>query len=340
MLKLRIGHLAAAAAVLLSATIPAAAQQAVADFYRGKTMEFIIGYPPGAGFDLFGRVLSQHIGKHIPGNPNVVAKNMPGASSLKGLQYIALQGPKDGTTIGIFNPTIINMSVLDPKQVGVDLGALTWLGNMSNDTKVCFSTGSLKVKSLEDVKVKGITIGGTSQGAGFIYGGILKQFLGDKMKVVLGYPSNTDVWLALERGEVEGNCTGWSIIPSLKPDWVRDGKVNVFVQFAQKSHPDLKDVPLIFDQPMSAELKSAINFLILSDSITRPVVAPGGIPADRAAALQKAFDETMKDKDFLAAAEKSKLDIDPMDSAALLKVVNEIRNTPPAAVELAKTLSQ
>ncbi len=340
MLKLRIGRIATAAAILVGAAIPAAAQQAVADFYRGKTVEFIIGYPPGAGFDLFGRVLSQFIGKHIPGNPNVVAKNMPGASSLKGLQYIAMQAPKDGTTIGIFNPTIINMSVLDPKQVGVDLGTLTWLGNMSNDTKVCFSWSTTGLKSFDDIKKKQITIGGTSQGAGFIYGGILKQFLGDKLKVVVGYPSNSDVWLALERGEVEGNCTGWSIIPSVKPDWVRDKKVDVFVQFAQKSHPDLKGVPLIFDHPMSAELKAAINFLILSDSITRPVVAPGGLPADRAAALQKAFDETMKDKEFLASAEKSKLDIDPMDSATVKKVVDEIRNTPPAAVELAKTLSQ
>ena len=340
MLKLRLGRFAVAASLIVAAAIPVSAQTQPADFYRGKSVEFIVGYPPGAGFDLFGRLLAQFIGKHIPGNPNVVVKNMPGASSLKGLQYIALQAPKDGTTIGIFNPTIVNMSVLEPKQVGVDLGALTWLGNMSNDTKVCFSWSATGLKSFEDIKAKQITIGGTSQGAGFIYGGILKQFLGDRLKVVVGYPSNSDVWLALERGEVEGNCTGWGIIPSVKPDWIRDKKISVFIQFAPKSHPDLQGVPLIFDQPMSNELKAAINFLVLSDSITRPIVAPGGIPADRAAALQKAFMDTMKDKEFLAAAEKSKLEIDPMDATALKKLVDEIRNTPAAAVELAKTLSQ
>jgi tripartite-type tricarboxylate transporter receptor subunit TctC len=340
MKRMSIGGLAAAVALTVSAILPAAAQQSVADFYRGKTVEFIIGYPPGAGFDIFGRTFAQHVGKHIPGTPTVVAKNMPGASSLKGLQYIAMQAPKDGTTMGLFNPAIVNMSVLDPKQVGVDLDKLTWLGNMSNDTKVCFSWSATGIQTFDDIRQKSIVIGGTSQGAGFIYGSILKQMLGDKLKVVLGYPSNSDVWLALERGEVQGNCTGWGIIPSVKPDWVRDKKVNVFVQFAQESHPDLKGVPLIFDLGLSPEMKAAVNFLTLSDSFTRPVVAPGGIPADRAEALQKAFDATMQDRDFLAQAEKSKLEIAPMNAKALMELVRQVRSTPAAAVELAKELSK
>ena len=187
-----------------AALTPAMAQQSVADFYRGKTVEFIIGYPPGAGFDLYGRILSQFIGRHIPGTPNVVAKNMPGAASLTGLRYIAQQASKDGLTLGIFNPTLVNLSVLEPKQVDIDFASLTWLGNMSNDTKVCFSWRSTGVLTADDIKAKSLIIGGTSQGAGFVYGSILKAIFGDHLKVVLGYPSNSDVWLALERGEAQG----------------------------------------------------------------------------------------------------------------------------------------
>ena len=319
---------------------PAAAQQTVADFYRGKTVDFIIGYPPGAGYDLYGRVLAQFIGRHIPGSPNVVVKNMPGAASLTGLRFIAQQAPKDGLTIGIFNPTLVNLSVLEPKQVELDFASLTWLGNMSTDTKVCFSWRSTGVLTADDIRAKSLIIGGTSQGAGFAYGSIMKAIFGDHLKVVLGYPSNSDVWLALERGEAQGNCTGWGVIPAMRPDWVADNKVSVFVQFAKKPSPLLPNVPLVYDLGISEEMKAAIAFLTLTDSFTRPVVAPPGLPADRAKALREAFDKTMKDPDFLDQAKKSNMEIDPMDGDALANLVQEIRKTPKAAVELAKKLSQ
>jgi tripartite-type tricarboxylate transporter receptor subunit TctC len=323
-----------------AALTPAMAQQSVADFYRGKTVEFIIGYPPGAGFDLYGRILSQFIGRHIPGTPNVVAKNMPGAASLTGLRYIAQQASKDGLTLGIFNPTLVNLSVLEPKQVDIDFASLTWLGNMSNDTKVCFSWRSTGVLTADDIKAKSLIIGGTSQGAGFVYGSILKAIFGDHLKVVLGYPSNSDVWLALERGEAQGNCTGWGVIPSMRPEWITSNKLSVFVQFAKKPSPLLPNVPLIYDMGISEEMKAAISFLTLSDSFTRPIIAPPGLPADRAKALREAFEKTMKDPDFLEQAKKSNLEIDPMDAQTLANLVEDIRKTPKSAVELAKKLSE
>ena len=323
-----------------AALTPAMAQQSVADFYRGKTVEFIIGYAPGAGFDLYGRILSQFIGRHIPGTPNVVAKNMPGAASLTGLRYIAQQASKDGLTLGIFNPTLVNLSVLEPKQVDIDFASLTWLGNMSNDTKVCFSWRSTGVLTADDIKAKSLIIGGTSQGAGFVYGSILKAIFGDHLKVVLGYPSNSDVWLALERGEAQGNCTGWGVIPSMRPEWITSNKLSVFVQFAKKPSPLLPNVPLIYDMGISEEMKAAISFLTLSDSFTRPIIAPPGLPADRAKALREAFEKTMKDPDFLEQAKKSNLEIDPMDAQTLANLVEDIRKTPKSAVELAKKLSE
>ena len=331
---------ALAGALLLAFAAPAAAQQSVADFYRGRTVDFIVGYPPGAGYDIYGRTLAQFIGKHIPGNPVVVVKNMPGASSLVGLKYLAVQAPKDGSTIGIFNPTLVNLSVLEPKQVDVDFAALTWLGNMSNDTKVCFSWRPSGILTADDIRAKQIVIGGTPQGAGFAYGAIMKAIFGDHVKIVLGYPSNSDVWLAMERGEAEGNCTGWGVIPSMRPDWVKENKVSVFVQFAKQPNPLLPKVPLVYDLGVSDELKAAIAFITLGDSFTRPVIAPPGVPADRATALREAFLATLRDPDFLAQAEKTSLEIAPMDATTLAGLVQDVRSTPPAAVELARKLSQ
>ncbi len=228
---IRMGLLALGLATLLSRA--AAAQQPVGDFYRGKTIDFLVGYPPGAGYDTYGRALAQFMGKFIPGRPAIVVQNMPGASSLKALQYLSAQAPRDGTAIGIFNPQLVNLSMLEPDTVNVDFSKLTLLGNMSSDTKVCFAWKGSGVKSVEDLRKRPFVIGGTSQGAGFIYGAIMRAVFDDKMKIVLGYPSNSDVWLAMERGEADGNCTGWGVIPAMRPDWIRDNKVKVLVQFAE-----------------------------------------------------------------------------------------------------------
>jgi tripartite-type tricarboxylate transporter receptor subunit TctC len=341
-MTMRLTRLRFAVVATLCALLPATAvaQTSVADFYKGKNIDFIVGYSPGAGFDLYGRMLAQFIGRHIPGSPNVVVKNMPGAASLKGLQFISQQAPRDGATIGIFNPTLVNLSVLEPQQVDVDFAKLTWLGNMSNDTKVCFAWGATGVRTIDDIRKRGIIIGGTSQGAGFVYGSILKAIFGDKMKAVLGYPSNSDVWLAMERGEVEGNCTGWGVIPAMRPEWISGRKVNVFIQFAKQPSRLLPDVPLIYDVDVSTEMKAAITFLTLSDTFTRPIIAPPGVPAERVKALREAFQATMRDPEFLAQAEKSNLEIEPMDADTLAGLVQEVRATPASAVELAKKLSQ
>jgi tripartite-type tricarboxylate transporter receptor subunit TctC len=265
---------------------------------------------------------------------------MPGASSLKALQYIAEQAPRDGSTIGMFNPNLINLSMLEPNTVSIDFSKLTLLGNMSSDTKVCFAWKGSGIQSADDLRHRPFVIGGTSQGAGFVYGAIMRAVFGDNVKIVLGYPSNSDVWVALERGEADGNCTGWGVIPAMRPEWVTDDKINVLVQFAEKPNPRVPPAPPIYEQNISDELKAAIRFLTISDAIPRPVVAPPGIAADRAAALRQAFFATLSDPDFLAFAKKATLEIDPMQPDVLAHLIAEIRTTPSAAVELAKKLNQ
>jgi tripartite-type tricarboxylate transporter receptor subunit TctC len=339
MLK-KSGWITACVATLASVlAIPCAGAQSAAEFYRGRTMDFVIGYPPGAGYDLFGRVLAQHMGNHIPGNPRLVPKNMPGASSLNSLQYMARTAPRDGSVIGLFNSTLINMAVMDPKSVDIDFPKLSWIGNMSSDTKVCFAMRASGVTKVDDLKTKKLVIGGTAKGAVNAYGMILRSIYGENVKIVLGYPSNADVWLAMEKGEVDANCTGYGILPAKKPEWIEGNKIAVLVQFARSQHSDLKDVPLIYDVPgVPAGLKDAITFVTQVDAMTRPVVGPPGIPADRLKALQDAFMKTMSDPEFLALAKKSALDIDPMDADKVQSAVKEVMGTQAGAVEIARKL--
>ena len=313
----------------------------LSDVWRGKTVELVIGYPPGGGFDIFGRALAQHIGKHIPGRPIVVARNMPGASSLKALQYIATTAPRDGSSLAIFNSNLVTLSITDPKTVGVDIGALTLIGNMVSDVKTCFSWRGSGVTSTADIATKPFVIGGTSRGSGYVYGSILQQAFGPaNVKIVLGYPSNMDVYLAMERGEVMGNCTGYDIVRQLRPEWIKANKVAFLVQYAQQPEPGIEDVPTVFDLPLSPEMKSAARFYAAADMIARPVAAPPGLAPERAAALRDAFDKTLADPEFHAASQKAHMEVQPMNAAELTRIYRDIRATPQGIVDLARKLAE
>lgn len=310
--------------------------QAQADFFRGKQLEMIIGSDPGGGFDLFGRIVARYMPKYLPGQPTMTPKNMPGAGSLKALQYIDKLAAKDGTSIGILNPSILTLAATDPSKVEVDLNKMNWIGNLSSDNKVCMSWTASGIASLDDLKTKKFRAGGTSTSAGsFPPMAILKEFY-PNVQHVLGYVGNQDVWLAMERGEVEGHCTGWGIIPAQKPEWVSGKKVTVLSKFTDKEIPGLPGVPSIYTLPMSAEMKNAIGFIMKGDEITRPFFVGAAVPADRVTALRDAFDKMIKDPEFIDAAQKARLEIDTMDYKNLTEAVKTITTTPAAAVQLAK----
>jgi tripartite-type tricarboxylate transporter receptor subunit TctC len=330
-------------ALLLAAVSLAAAPsfaQTVSEFYRGRTVEFIVGYLPGAGFDSFGRLLAQHLGKYIPGDPKLVVKNMPGAANLTAMKRIYATGARDGSTIGIVNPNLFNLAVLEPQTVNMDFNRFTWLGNMSKDTKVCFTSKPSGVVLLDDLKTRKVRLAGTTKGAGYIYGSILRSIYPSTVQIVLGYLSNAEIWLALERGEVEAFCSGWGDIPSRKPEWIAGEKISVLVQFAKEPDPRLPNVPTIFELGVSDDMKKAIEFLIRADAVTRPVFAPPGVPADRAAALRAAFMATMRDAEFLEAAKRANMEIEPTDAEETARIVAEIISVPPAALEVARRLAE
>ena len=337
-MKRRKMMLACALSTMTGAATPAVADDGVAAFYKVRSIDLVVGYGTGGGYDTYARALAPFLAKHVRGGPQIIIRNMPGASSLTALRHVATAAPRDGSVIGAFNPTLIAMSALEHGKVKLDFASLTWIGNMSSDTKVCMFRNGAGLTRLEDLKTKKASIGATGQGSGAIYGAILKHIYGDNVQVVTGYPSTNDIALAMERGEVDGMCTGWGVVEVTKPDWIKRSFVNVLTQFSGQRDKRIATVPLIHEATLPAGLSEAITFLTLSDMATRPFVGPAGIPADRAAALRRAFDAAMADPEFLAFARRGNLDIDPMTGEALARLVAGISGTSPQALAFARKL--
>lgn len=332
------GIIAVMSCVSLAIATPALAQSP-AEFYRGKTVQFMVGYPPSGGFDAYTRAAARYMGKHIPGNPNVIVTNMPGASSLQFVRYLQSQAPKDGTQFGIFNRGLMPKSVLDPQETGVDFTKFTWIGSMNSELAVCYIWGAKNITTIEQIKTTKLTLGDTSKNSGgYIYTSILRNMSPETIRLVLGYATTGDIWLATERGEVDGNCTVVTSLQSQRPDWIEQKKINIVVQFGETKHKDLPHVPTIFELIKTDNERKAINFLIASEAIGRPVIAPAGLAADRTTALRQAFLDTMKDPEFLAFADKAKMDIDVVPGEKAAQIAADIQNTPAEAVELARKL--
>jgi tripartite-type tricarboxylate transporter receptor subunit TctC len=331
MLRLVHGLLAA---MLLSASCAHA--QSPADFYKGKNVELYIGYSVGGGYDIYARLLAKHMGKHIPGNPNVVAKNMEGAGSLRLANWLYNVAPKDGTAFGIIGRgTGFDPLLGRSKGAQFDATKYTWIGSANDEVSVCVAWHTTGIRRFEELLSKELTVGGTGAAADTDqFPRIMNGMLGTKMKIVTGYPGGNDVGLAMERGEVNGRCGwSWSSVKATHQKWLDEKRVNVLVQLALQKHPDLPDVPLITDLATTDEQRAIFKLIFARQVMGRPFLAPPGIPPDRAGALRKAFMDTMKDKDFLADAEKGQLEITPVSGEDIQKLVMEIHQTPP---EIAK----
>jgi tripartite-type tricarboxylate transporter receptor subunit TctC len=331
--------LAAALATALPLSIARA--QSPAEFYKGKTVEFYIGYSVGGGYDLYARTIARHIGKHIPGNPTVVPKNMEGAGSLRLANWLFRVGAKDGSVIGTIGRGTGFDPILGQQGAQFDGTKFTWLGSANNEVSVCVSWNATSgIAKFEDLLNKEMTVGGTSSSADTDqFPRIMNGVLGTKMRIVSGYPGGNDVVLAMERGEVKGRCGwSWSSVVSTHRIWLDEKKMTVLAQLALQKHPDLPDVPLIIDLAKTDEQKQILKLIFARQVMGRPYLAPPGIPADRAAALRQAFMDTMTDKDFLADAEKAQLEITPVDGAGIQKLVTEVYQTPPEVAKKAAEL--
>ena len=327
---------AVALAMALGAAVPVLA--APDDFYAGKTVSVIVGFSPGGGYDAYARILAQFLPNHIPGHPTVLVQNMPGAGSLVAVRSLDTTQATDGTAIVTFNNGLINQAVVQPKEVNVDFRKLAWVGVATPDFRVCYGYGPKGPKSWYEMMQRDpFILGTTAKGDGdYINGAALRVVFGAHVKQILGFPGSADVRLAVERGELDGDCGSYSSIPA---DWLQKGLAHVFVRF-NKERPD--EIPAsaayINDFAKTQEQKDLLDFLDSANEVGRPYIMSGAVPADRLAIMRKAFDDTMKDPAFLAQAKKALLPVYPVKAADAEKVVDKILHASPGIVAKAKDI--
>jgi tripartite-type tricarboxylate transporter receptor subunit TctC len=332
--RLTVGALA----LVFVATAPVVSFAAgVADFYKGKTVRVVIGYSVGGGYDTYARLLAKYLGRHIPGNPEVIAENMPGAGSVKAALYLYSAAPKDGTVIGTFGRSVPVDPLINPSHARFDATKLSWLGSVTSDVSLALSWHTSPIKTWEDVYTQEFVVGGNQAGSDpDVFALATKGIFGAKIRLVTGYPGSTDIALAMERGEVAGMFgMSYSTLASRHPEWISQHKVHILLQAALKKDPDLPNVPLIMDYAKTDMQKKLVKLLVASQAIARPFAAPGGIPADRLAALRKAFAETVADPEFLADAKTQKLDVNPTSGEEIEALLNELYATPPRLLKIA-----
>ena len=312
-----------------------------ADFFAGKSIDLLIGAPPAGGYDIYGRSLGRHIGRHIPGNPTIVAKNMPGAGSARVGGFISAVAPKDGTAIAALMPGAIIGQLLDPKGEALfDPTKVIYLGTANNGTRVCVSRRDSKVKTFDDALTEKAPFGAVSANDSTRdYAWLHKRTAGAQYNVVLGYAGTADIALALERGEIDGACGwDWASFKSQRPDWLRDKKVNVLLQVGREPNEELTrmGVPSVWKYVKTDEARKIVELVIGQQVFQRPYVVPPGTPAEQVATLRKAFDATMSDPQYLAEAAKLRIDISPLPGGKVQEVVQGLYATPKDIIEQAR----
>jgi tripartite-type tricarboxylate transporter receptor subunit TctC len=313
----------------------ASAQQ----FYAGKTVRVVVGYTPGSTFDTYSRALIRHMPRLVPGQPSMIIQNMPGAGSLTATNYLANVAPADGTMIGMPNPVNTVDPLLNPQQSRFDPRKFAWIGSMNSETSTCAFFGG-RIKTLDDVRTKKVVVGSTGPSAGSTLDArMVKGVFGFNFDIVTGYPGLPEIRLAAQTGEVDGHCG--LLVSSLKVDlWDRykKGLVSVPFQMGLEKHPELPDVPNVFEFAKSEEDRLALTLVFGPWRYGRPLMAPGATPKDRLEILRTAFMQTMKDEQFLTEAKKMNLEIQPIDAATVEKLVKQIFETPQPIVERTRKL--
>ena len=323
---------------LIAACIAIPREAVAEDFYAGKTLTILVGFSAGGGFDTNARVLARHLGRHIPGAPNVVVDNMPGASSVTSILYLDNKAPADGTFIDTFNFGLLAASLLRPNLANLDLRKYAWIGSVSEDLTACYVRANLGPKTIAELKAYGPVHFGTD-GIGTsedINERILRSVVGLDMRQVSGYAGSAQVRLAIERGELDGDCGAWSSVPE---DWIKQKKVSAISRSGTGVAEGLTaDVPYVGDLAPNERARAIINLLVSGGQLGRPFIASAAVPPQRLKILRDGFDATMKDPEFRAELDKLRLPFSPKTAAAALKTVGAIYASPPDVIEAAKTI--
>jgi tripartite-type tricarboxylate transporter receptor subunit TctC len=321
----------------------AAAADPVADFYRGRTIELVIGAAAGGGYDIPGRALARHMGRHVPGNPAIIVRNMPGATSLIMTNQLYNRAPRDGTVMGMPNNNI----PLEPRlkllaaagNVVFDVSRFSWIGTPVQEPHVLWVWHTAPAKSFADLKTNRIIMGATAASAdNYTLSSLMNQTLGTRMEVVTGYQGQNDINLAVERGEVQGNTTGLTNLIVSKADWIKQGKIRMLLQFGSERAPEIPDVPAVVELAASPEDREIWQFFTAKFKIARPLALPPDVPPQRVQALRNAFDATMQDPLFREEAQKIGLELSPLGGEAVDRLIAQIQATPEPVVERLRRL--
>ncbi len=322
----------------LAGTQPLAAQDK-AGFYSQKTLKLVVTYEPGGSYDIYARLVAAHMGRHIPGHPAINVQYMPGAGGLLGILYMYEKAARDGTEIAILPRDLAINQMLRPEQARYDARRYNWIGTISTYAGVMFVASRTGVKSADDLRRIPVIAGSWGPTTEtFITPTLLNALADTKFKVVTGYRGGPDVDLAVERGEVDGRMSSWSLLLSQRAHWLKDKFVVIPFQSGIKSHPDLKGIPLVHELATSEEGRRILEFQNSDAGIGWSVVAAPGVPADRVAILRAAFDQTMADPEFLADAKKRSFEVNPATGPELEAVVARTIATPAEALTRLKSI--
>jgi tripartite-type tricarboxylate transporter receptor subunit TctC len=325
--------------VALSALLLAPASGRADDFYKGRTITFSTFATPGGSYDTYLRLLTQYIGKYIPGTPTMVVLNQPGAGGLVAANYAGKSAPQDGTFMTLMGVGLIIQGALGEPALRTPLQEFNWIGNFTKDNNIVVTSETSSAKTLDDAKARQVTLG--SLGAGSIDAqlpSLYNQLLGTKFKLIYGYEGTPQVLTAMERGEVEGQSNIWPTFKAVMPDGGAN-RLHVLLQIGLAKDPELEHVPLVTDLVKGDPAKEAIaRFMTLAATVSRPLAAPPNVPADRVDLLRRAFDATLKDPDFLAQAKRAGFNINPMTGAEVQKAIAEVMSSPKETIAAAKQM--
>lgn len=318
-------------AILTATSVMLAAGPAVAEsveeFYKGRDVNLIVGSGAGGGYDAYSRLLAESMSNYIPGKPNILVQNMPGAGGLRAANYLYNVAAKDGSVFGMVQRTVPFLEIFGKPGPQFEAAKFNWIGSANNEVTVCTAMKTSGIKTFDDVKKKELIVGGSGPNDTESAPALLNNLFGAKFKIISGYPSSTAITLAMERGEVQALCSSYGSQRSRNADWFERDRINILVQMSTRKHPDLPNVPLAVDMATDADTKKLLELNDARLEIGRPYLAPPGVPEDRVTALRKAFMDTMKDKDFLRKVKAQDRDVSPVSGEDVQALIERVSKT-------------
>jgi tripartite-type tricarboxylate transporter receptor subunit TctC len=325
----------AAFAAMLAVAMPAIGEE----FYKGKTVTFVIGTAPGGGYDTYSRLIASHIGRHLPGQPSVVPQNMPGAATIRATNYLYNEAPRDGTVIGMIDQAMYLNQIMGMKQLHAEITKFSWIGRILSNSAVLYDWYRAPVKKIEDAYTHELIVS-TTGAASRMNWLVLDNLLGMKLKLINGYQGSADSRLAIERGEVDALSQPWSVLKNENETWLRDGKINLLLQTGADSHPDLPHVPRMIDLAHNDDERALLQLFSSPSTVGRSVMAPPGVPLERVRELRLAFEATLRDPALLEVVKQAKLELEPLPGEALQAAIAGKGALPASLVERARKIAE